>query len=100
MVHSPERVTASVACEGEVRHMPEGGGGNFGQDCEGSTVSVAHVGDTTKSGYLKFYQGGMSIIKFRPRGGQVSESRRAPRGETSSEPSKKPTGSSDIPIPY
>ena len=55
--------------------------------------------DSTKSGCLTFYPGGISTIIWRPTGGQVSESSRSPRGEPSSHPSQKPTGSSAIPIP-
>ena len=42
--HAPERVTESVACEGEVSHIPESGGGNFGQDTEGVNTSVDQEG--------------------------------------------------------
>ena len=46
--HTPDRVTEIVAREGEVRHFPEGGGGNYVQDPEGGTASLACKGDTTK----------------------------------------------------
>ena len=59
MVNVPERVAASVALEREVRHIPEGGGGNFGKYPEGGTTSVSRKGDHTKSGYLTFDPGGM-----------------------------------------
>ena len=55
-------------------------------------------GDATKSGYLTFDRGGMSKINWRPTGGQVSESRRDPRGKKFSDPSKNPSGSSTLPI--
>ena len=61
----PERVAASMDCKVEVRHVPEGGGGNFGQDPEGGTASVAHELDPPKSGYLAFDPGGMSTINWR-----------------------------------
>ena len=99
MGHVPERVTSNVAHEGELIHILEGGGGNFGPDTEGCTLRVDFKGLPTKSGYLNFDPGGISTINWRPSGGQVSESRRSPRGEPSSEPSKKPTVSSDMPIP-
>ena len=62
MVHAPDRVTASVAHNVEVRHVPEGGGGNFEKYPKGVTASVAREGDPTKSGYLNFDPGGMSTI--------------------------------------
>ena len=95
--HFSERVAESVACEGEVRHVPEGGGGKFGQDTKVGTTYVAHKVDTTKSGYLTINRGGMSKTNLRPKRGQVSKYIRAPRGYTSSNTSKNPTGSSDIP---
>ena len=79
--HPPERVAESVAREGEVRQVPEGGYRNFVQDTEGYTVSVGHGVDPTKSGYLKFYPGGMSTINKRKLY-QESESNKASRGET------------------
>ena len=48
--HAPERVTASMAHEGEVRHVSEGGGGNLGQYNEGGNTRVDCDGDPTKSG--------------------------------------------------
>ena len=54
----PERVTEIVAYNGEVRHVPDGGGGNFGQYIKVGTASVARERETTKSGYLKFDPGG------------------------------------------
>ena len=95
---APERVTPSVTHGGEVRHAPEGGGGTFGQDPEGFTVSVSCKGEATNSVYIAFETGGIPTINWRPTGGQVSESSRAHRGKTSSESSQKPTGSSTIPI--
>ena len=50
--YAQERVTASVACEGEVGKVPDGGCRKFEQDNEGGTTSVACKGDPTKSGYL------------------------------------------------
>ena len=41
VVQPQERVKAIIASEGEVRHVPEGGGENFGQDPEVGTGSVA-----------------------------------------------------------
>ena len=79
----PERATQSVACEGEVRHHQDGRGRKFGQDTKGGTVSVAHEGDTTKSGYLTFEPGGMPTINRRKTGGQISESSRSHRGNPS-----------------
>ena len=78
--HPPERVAASVAREGEVRHVPDLGGENFGQDLEGVTASVAREGDPTKSGWLTFEPGGVSTINFRALD-QESDSNKASRGE-------------------
>ena len=61
-----------MAHEGEVGHVPEGGGRNFEQDPEGVTASVDRKGDPTKSGYLTFDPGGMSTINCSPKGGQVA----------------------------
>ena len=61
--HPVERVAAIVSCEGEVGHLPEGCGGNFEQDIEGGTVSVAREGDPKNSGYLTFEPDGMTTIK-------------------------------------
>ena len=72
MGHTPERFAASVAYEGEVKHVPEDGGGKFGQYTEGGTASVAREGDHTKSGYFTFDPGGMYKINWRPAGCQVS----------------------------
>ena len=81
MVNPPERVAASVARKGEVRHVPEGGGRTFGKDLEGGTASVSGRGETTKSGHLNFEPGGMSTIKWRILY-QDSDSNKASRGET------------------
>ena len=78
---------------GEVRHVPEGGGGNLVEDPEGGTASVASDGEPTKSGYLTFDPVEMSTINWRPTGGQLSEYSIPPRVELSSDPSMKPTGS-------
>ena len=43
--YAPNKVTASVDCEVKVRHVPDGGGGNFGKYCEGGTASVSHEGN-------------------------------------------------------
>ena len=99
MGHPPERVTVSVDCEGEVRHIPEGGGRHFGQDPELDTASVACEGEITNSGYLTFGPGGISTINRRPTRGQVSEFARAPRGDSISETSNNTTGSSAISTP-
>ena len=64
--HTRERVTASVAREEELGYVPEVGGGNFEQDTEGGTASVAHEGYPTKSGYLNFVPGGISKTNWRP----------------------------------
>ena len=48
-----------------MRHFPEGGGGNFGQDPEGSTSSVDLDGDPNTSGYIIFDPGGMYTINWR-----------------------------------
>ena len=77
----------------EVRHVPEGGGGNLGKYCERGTASVASEGEPTKSGYLTFDQVEISTINWRPTGGQLSEYSIPPRVELSSDPSMKPTGS-------
>ena len=69
--HAPEKVAVSVACKGEVIHIPEGGGRKFGPDPERGTASVACYGDPKKSGYLTFDPGGISTINWRPTGGQV-----------------------------
>ena len=58
--------------KGEVRHVPEEGGGNFGKYLEGGTVSLDRELDTTKSGYLNFEPVGMFTINWRPTVGQVS----------------------------
>ena len=88
-----------MACEGEVRHIPEGVDGNFVQDPEIGTASVDHNGDPIDSGYFTFDPDGMSTINWMPKGVQVSEYSRASRGDIGSDPSHKPTGSSAIPIP-
>ena len=61
-----------MAREGEVRHVPEGGGGNLGQYNEGGTASVVREGDPTKSGYPAFDPGRMSKINWMPELGKVS----------------------------
>ena len=66
--------------KGEVRHVPEEGGGNFGKYLEGGTVSLDREGDTTKSGYFTFEPEDISTIKWMPTAVQVSEFRRYPRG--------------------
>ena len=53
-----------MAREGEVIHVPEVGGGKFGQYTEGGTTRVDFKGEPTKSGYLTFYLGGMSTINW------------------------------------
>ena len=68
----PERVAAIVYREGEVRHVSEGGDGNFGRYPEGGTASVAREEYTIKYGYLTFEPGGMSTINWWPIVGQVS----------------------------
>ena len=70
MGNASERITESVFCEGEVRHVPEGGDGTFGQDPEGGTTSVACEVETTKPGHLDFDQVDMSTINWRPTGGK------------------------------
>ena len=89
---APERFTSSLACEEEVRHVPEGGGGNFVQDTEGGTTSVACEEETPISGCLTFDPGGMPKITWSSKLVQVSESNRSTRGDPSSDPSKEPTG--------
>ena len=69
--NAPKRVTASVACEGEVRHVPYGGSGNFGQYIEGGTTSMDCEVDPNNSGYFTFDPGGMSTINWRPTVGQL-----------------------------
>ena len=96
--HPQERVKAIMASEGEMRNVPEGGGENFGQDPELGTGSVAWEGDTTKSDYLNFDPGGMSTIKWRKSGGQVSKYTIFLRSNPISDNIKKPTVSSDITI--
>ena len=90
---NPEISASRVDRGGELRHVSEGGGGNFGQDPEGGTSSVALEGELTKSGYLTFDPYGISTINWSPTGVQVSESNRASRGELILEPSKKSTRS-------
>ena len=51
-----------MASEGEVSNGPEGDGDNFGKDPKVGTGSVACKRETTKSDYLTFDPGGMSII--------------------------------------
>ena len=87
-----------MVSEGELCHVPEGGGKNFGQNPEVSTGSVACEGETTKSGYLTFDPGGTSSTIWRKTGGQVSEASRFTRGNPISDKIQKPTGSSDITI--
>ena len=82
-----------------MRHGSDGGGGNFGQDIEGGNTSVARELDTTKSGCLTFDPGGMSTINWSPIGVQVLEYSISSRGDPSSDPRHKTTGSSTIPIP-
>ena len=93
MIHTSDRITASSAREGEVRHVPEGGVRNFGQDPEGGTVNVAREGDPTKSGYLNFEPGGMYTTSWRPTGDQVSEYSISHGGKPSSYNRQDPTGS-------
>ena len=50
--------------KGELRHVPEGGGRNFGQEPEGGTAIVACERCTTKSGYFTIDPGGMSTINW------------------------------------
>ena len=99
MVCTPERVSASIACEGEVRHVPEGGGGSFVKYPEGGNASVYREIETTKSGYLTFDPGVMFTIKRRQQGFHVSEYSISYRGNPSSDPIQKTTGSSKIPTP-
>ena len=47
VVHTPNIVTSSVAHKGEVWNVPEGGGGNFGQDPEGGFRHVPRKNVTT-----------------------------------------------------
>ena len=96
---NPEIAAARVDRGGELRHVPEGGAEKIVQYPEGGIASVDCEGDPTKSGYLAFDPGVVSIINWRQTGGQVSESSRYPRFDPSSDPSQKPTGSSAIPIP-
>ena len=81
MVRPPEIAAASVPREEEVRHVPEGGGGNFGKDTEGGTSSVDCKEDPTKSDYFTFDLIGMSKINWREIY-QESESNKYSRGET------------------
>ena len=71
MVQHTERVAKNVNLNVDVRHDPDGGGVNVVRYLEESTASVAHEGDTTKSGYLTFDLGGMYTIKWIPTVGQV-----------------------------
>ena len=64
--------------ERKVRNAPEGGGRKFEQYPEGGTLNVACEGDPTKSGYLTFDPGGLSIINLRPKVSQLSEYRKYP----------------------
>ena len=54
MGDKPDKVTASLSCEGESGQAFEGSEGNLKPDTEGGTASVAREGDPTKSGYLTF----------------------------------------------
>ena len=105
--HNPPRKSGSCpteshrkrGLEGDVRHVPEGGGRKFGHDPEGGTTCVASNRESTKSGYLTLGSGGMSKINFQNRLVLGVESIISTRGDTISDPSQEPTGSSDIPIP-
>ena len=81
MVHAPYRVIPIVACEGEVRHIQEGGGRNVGQYPEGGNASVACKVDPTKPGYLTFDRGGLSRINLRIFD-QKSDPNKSPGGES------------------
>ena len=52
---------------------------------------MAHKGETTKSGYLKFDPGGMSIINWRPTLGQVQNIADPHKGNPNSYPINNPT---------
>ena len=52
-------------------HIPEGGGRNFSQYSKGIFLSVVSKLDPNKLGYLTFYTGGLSTIKWSPTGGSV-----------------------------
>ena len=54
-----------MAFEVKVGYVSEGGSGNFEQDPAGGTGSMTRKRGKTKSGYLTFNPGGMSIISWR-----------------------------------
>ena len=66
--------------EGEVGHVPEGGGGKFEKYPEGGTTSVSRKGETTELEYLTFDPGGLSTIDLRKLD-QDSDSKKSPRCE-------------------
>ena len=78
--NAPQKVTESVYHKGELGNVPEGGGRYFEQDPEGGTTSVALKDDTTKSGYLILYPGGLYKINWKPLD-KKSESNKALIGE-------------------
>ena len=82
-----------MASEGKLGHIQEGGGRNFAQDPAGETTRVSHEGDPTNLGYLIFYPGGLSAIKWRPTEGPYLEPSRSTRVDTGSYPRKNQTGS-------
>ena len=59
MGYTQERVIASGACEVEIGHLLELGGGNFVKYPEGGTTSVYHKVKPNKSGYPIFDTCGM-----------------------------------------
>ena len=57
-----------VSNEGEIAHVPEGGGRNFTPYPVGSNTSMHCKGDPIKSVYLTFDTGGLSTINWRSTG--------------------------------
>ena len=72
MGDKPEKVTASLSCEVELGQAPKGSEVNLKPDTEGGTASVFRKRYPTKSGYLTFDTGGVSIINWWLNRGQVS----------------------------
>ena len=64
MGDKPEKVTASLDFEGELRQAPEDSEVKLKTDPEGGTTSVAQKGYPTKAGYLTFDLGGVSTINW------------------------------------
>ena len=62
MSEKPDKVTATLACQGEPGQAPEGTEEDLKPDPEGGTTSVAHEGERTMSGYPTFDPSWISTI--------------------------------------